>query len=446
MGGREQRTRCDMEGVGEGRRAKGPRRFIGAAACALAVWLIAASSASAIQLKWSGRILLEGNNDGLIGARGVSCAAKNLCAAVDSAGEAFISTNPTAWRTSKWNGKSVDSTRLNGIACRPSLCVAVDGNGNAVTTTNPSSSSPTWSSPFPIDSPNGLMGIACPATNLCVAVDTAGNVVTSTNPTGGSGKWHAALVDSGHIIEAVSCASTTFCVAVDRNGNSVSSTNPTGGPSAWKLHTGVDSTNELAAVSCPTASLCVAVDQTGTGGDILTSTSPATAAAWKPQVVVINYHTPFGVSCASKTLCVAVDDSGRAFASSNPTGGSAAWNAIQADSRWSLLNVSCVAPGVCVAGDQGDNIDVGLLPPNTTIVGKSINQHANSATFRFTATGVVAGYQCALRRGSRKATFSSCASPKTYKHLAAGKYTFLVRAFDAAGPDPSPARKSFQIT
>jgi len=45
-----------------------------------------------------------------------------------------------------------------------------------------------------------------------------------------------------------------------------------------------------------------------------------------------------------------------------------------------------------------------------------------------------------------EASFSACRSPKTYKQLKPGKHTFEVRAFNAAGADPTPAKKSFTIT
>jgi predicted phage tail protein len=40
---------------------------------------------------------------------------------------------------------------------------------------------------------------------------------------------------------------------------------------------------------------------------------------------------------------------------------------------------------------------------------------------------------------------SSCSSPKAYNDLKQGQYTFKVRAVNAAGPDPTPAKKSFMI-
>ena len=70
------------------------------------------------------------------------------------------------------------------------------------------------------------------------------------------------------------------------------------------------------------------------------------------------------------------------------------------------------------------------------------------ASFRFSAVGVASGFQCALKpkKSRRKPSFKPCTSPKTYRNLAAGRYTFEVRASGAAGPDASPARKSFTVT
>ena len=36
-------------------------------------------------------------------------------------------------------------------------------------------------------------------------------------------------------------------------------------------------------------------------------------------------------------------------------------------------------------------------------------------------------------------------APKSYTGLAHGRYTFFVRAFNAGGPDPTPAKKSFKL-
>jgi TolB protein len=93
------------------------------------------------------------------------------------------------------------------------------------------------------------------------------------------------------------------------------------------------------------------------------------------------------------------------------------------------------------------------LPPfGTRITGAKVKKSRHKATFRFTATGAT-GFECALvkpRKGkhhkkSAKPKFKTCKSPKTYKHLTHGKYTFEVRGVNAAGPDPSPATRKLRL-
>lgn len=86
-------------------------------------------------------------------------------------------------------------------------------------------------------------------------------------------------------------------------------------------------------------------------------------------------------------------------------------------------------------------------PPHGTKITKSkIKKTKHKAVFKFTASGTVTGFQCELKKPHKKhASYSSCSSPKTYKHLAPGHYKFKVRAVNSAGPDPSPATKTFSI-
>jgi alpha-tubulin suppressor-like RCC1 family protein len=85
------------------------------------------------------------------------------------------------------------------------------------------------------------------------------------------------------------------------------------------------------------------------------------------------------------------------------------------------------------------------------------------ATFAFSAPGVVSGYQCKLvrkkpkpKRAKRrrraesaarraKPRFTSCASPKRYKKLRKGRYTFKVRALNALGTEAKPAVRKFKV-
>jgi len=79
-----------------------------------------------------------------------------------------------------------------------------------------------------------------------------------------------------------------------------------------------------------------------------------------------------------------------------------------------------------------------------------VDPAAHSARFSFKARGGGNGFQCALvkrKRGKgkrKKPSFSACKSPKTYKKLKPGTYTFEVRALSAAGAGPA-AKKTFKI-
>ena len=86
--------------------------------------------------------------------------------------------------------------------------------------------------------------------------------------------------------------------------------------------------------------------------------------------------------------------------------------------------------------------------PDTKITKTTVSSTKRKASFRFGAVGVASGFQCALKakKSRKKPSFKPCTSPKTYRNLAAGRYTFEVRASAAAGPDASPARKSFTVT
>ena len=86
--------------------------------------------------------------------------------------------------------------------------------------------------------------------------------------------------------------------------------------------------------------------------------------------------------------------------------------------------------------------------PDTKITKTTVSSTKRRASFRFGAVGVASGFQCALKpkKSRRKPSFKPCTSPKTYRNLAPGRYTFEVRASGAAGPDASPARKSFTVT
>ncbi len=90
-------------------------------------------------------------------------------------------------------------------------------------------------------------------------------------------------------------------------------------------------------------------------------------------------------------------------------------------------------------------VNLQFLPPNTSAVHAKISSKHHQATFRFGTTGRTKGTQCALAHGKAALKFKSCTSPKTYRHLKAGRYTFEARAIGLAGPDATPAIRKFRI-
>lgn len=205
-----------------------------------------------------------------------------------------------------------------------------------------------------------------------MAVDRAGRVLWSKDPAGGPRTWLASDVDGGNELTAVACPSTGLCVAVDGAGNAVTSQNPTGGQAAWTVakidsspvQANTDTTGAvlLRGVSCPTTGLCVAVDG---AGNALASTDPTGgAAAW--TVTQADTDRRYGcsgagltcqpplvsVSCPSAALCAAVDFSGNLLTTQNPTA-AAPWTSTPTDGNQlsSLWGISCPVAGFCATVD-----------------------------------------------------------------------------------------------
>ncbi len=83
--------------------------------------------------------------------------------------------------------------------------------------------------------------------------------------------------------------------------------------------------------------------------------------------------------------------------------------------------------------------------PDTKITKTKVKSKKRKASISFKAIGSSTGFQCALSRKRKKGKFKPCSSPKTYKHLKRGRYEFKVRAVNAAGADPTPAKTKFKI-
>ena len=287
----------------------------------------------------------------------LSCPTASFCMATDYSGNALLSTSPTggptAWSKTANPIDIAGSESITGLSCpTTTLCVAVDATGRAIVWTSaPSQPPPTppvrslsWGSPVTIVQNTGFSGnqvnaVSCPSASLCVAVGVVGNMAASTNPNGGSTAWSQFKVGT-NTFTSVSCPSTSLCVAVGAGGTIATSTQPT--KATWTA-VDADTTNTLESVSCPSSSLCVAVDD---HENVVTSTNP-TSGVWAVAKTTVTSPL-YTVSCPSTSLCVAssLTATNGSIWSTNPTGGTQAWQVFSGDPAFTL---SCPTASFCAS-------------------------------------------------------------------------------------------------
>jgi hypothetical protein len=181
--------------------------------------------------------------------------------------------------------------------------------------------------------------------------------------------------------------------------------------------------------------------------------SPAQVVAAGPHTLTVTRDgtgsgtvtsNPAGIACG--TLCSA----------SYPATTTVTLTAIAASgSKFANWAGACSGAGSCsvsMTTDQAVTATFSPLAPNTNITKATISSKQHEATFRFGAVGKGSGFSCALVKKPKRhhkhatPTYSPCRSPKRYRHLKAGRYTFSVRASNAGGSDPTPATKRFTIS
>ena len=80
--------------------------------------------------------------------------------------------------------------------------------------------------------------------------------------------------------------------------------------------------------------------------------------------------------------------------------------------------------------------------PETTIDGGPVGKTKDrTPRFRFSSDPAADSYQCKID----SKPYKSCSSPYTSAKLSFGRHTFRVRGVGAAGPDPTPAKRSFKV-
>ncbi len=218
---------------------------------------------------------------------------------------------------------------------------------------------------------------------------------------------------------------------------------------SWTLNgTPVAGASTSSITASSTGSYACQVTATNEAGSSQKSSAPHVVAPALHTLTVTRHGTgsgvvsssPGGIDCG--TVCSASYAATTTVAlTAKPASGSkfAGWSG------------ACTGTGACnvtINADEAVTATFKLLAPNTRITHASINGFKHKATFSFKGVGTTSGFKCALVKQTahpNKPRFGSCRSPKTYKHLKAGRYTFLVRAFNAAGTDATPATKSFTI-
>jgi hypothetical protein len=190
-------------------------------------------------------------------------------------------------------------------------------------------------------------------------------------------------------------------------------------------------------------------------------TGPATAVSStgatlngtvNPNSNATTYHFDFGPTGAYGTRVPASDAGVGSDAADHVV--SAAIGGLAPNTTYHYRVVATDAAGFATTGpDVGfTTLAAPLSPPpppppkpNTILSKAKIDAAKGTATFKFKAKGQSTGFQCALVKKHKKAKFKKCHSPKTFKKLKPGKYTFKVRAVGPGGTDPSPAKKKFTI-
>jgi hypothetical protein len=308
--------------------------------------LTPAQANAAAPLSWSAPSAIDGSKQ----LSAVSCPSESLCVAVDAAGNALASADPTS-PGAPWASAAIDPGQaLSSVSCSSNaLCVAVDGRGEAFISSQPLGGAGAWSA-VSIDAGEALTGVSCPAESLCVAVDAAGNVLASSDPASPQSSWSVANIDPAGALRAVSCTPSA-CVAVDGAGNALASSDPTGGPGAWRRRA-VDPALAITGLSCTASGGCLAVDASGNS---LASSDPVALAPTWSSTAIEPGGSLASVSCASSGLCVAVGGRGEALASDDPSAPLPAWSESSADPGVPIAGISCLPGGFCAAVDNADN-------------------------------------------------------------------------------------------
>jgi len=221
----------------------------------------------------------------------------------------------------------------------------------------------------------------------------------------------------------------------------------------WRLRTGADAFQ----VKLKTFRLV-----SGSTYSVVGSTDVLAAAAGTlnlyPSRIAVQPGDLLGLTMVTAGTCAAIAPGGTAryVAGDVPVGGSATFS----DSPGAALPVAArVEPDADGDGYGDESQDAcpsqattqaPCVPPTTTITAGPIHTAKSHVKYKFTSNAPAATYECRLKGKKvntvQVKTYRPCRSPKRYKNLLPGHYTFFVRATDAAGyVDPTPAKVKLRV-
>jgi hypothetical protein len=359
----------------------------------------------------------------------VSCSSAGNCSAVGT----FLDTST--------NQQGLIETQSNGGAWTASAAQAPSG--------------------APADPGLYLRGVSCPSNGNCTAVgyyDDGAVVINEVN-----GVWQRATEIAGAQFYSISCISFGNCVAVGTLTEKAAFAVESGGTwgSVTTLPPPQNAANNPGAsfygASCTGDNGCTAIGVfNATGGNFEPLASSGTLGTSPPpalQTLTVTTagsgtvkSSPAGISCPS--TCSHGYASGTSVVlTATPAAGSTFEGWTGACSGKGTCDLSMTASRSVGATFKHQ---VPPAPPEVKKLKAKIDGKQHSAKFTFSATGAT-GFQCALikqpknkHEKSPKPDFKGCSSPKTYKHLKAGKYTFEVRARSSVGTGPA-SKHTFTI-
>ncbi len=266
-----------------------------------------------------------------------------------------------------------------GPLCATLVAVVVGSDGVSAARSQAVAPLGSLSRPFEMD--------ACaPGSTLCVAADEFDALVTSNDPSAGAGSWSSGeIAPPPSPLYAVACPDRSWCVGA--RGDIYTSSDPAGGASTWQP-TPLSASAFLAdGISCPTTTQCVVASLTGT---IAASTNPTGGtAAWTVRQIDPG-HALDGVVCSAEPRCFTTDNAGTVFTSADPTG---AWTTSSATPPFA--SGACPTSSLCVTVGIGD-IATTTAPDAAVWTRQSIPDSLLSVSCPSSSLCVAVGMQGAL--------------------------------------------------